>query len=143
MKPVFAGLALSLLALSVGCPWAVAQTTSSPAETEQLELIVGKQQKALEQQQAQILALQSALAEQKEMLFHLLQRGTGATLVQAAERKSDNDPQAQGEPVPAQTETQSLTPEQKRVDQELQRGPEIADITPTTPALDLGPAKVR
>jgi hypothetical protein len=143
MKPVFAGLALSLLALSVGCPWSVAQTTSSKSETEQLKLIVGEQQRALDRQQTEILALQSALAEQKEMLVHLLRRGTGATLVQAAERKSDNDLQAQGEPVPAQTEPQSLTPEQKQVDQELQRGPEIADITPTTPALSLGPAKVR
>src|SRR5271165_5437825 len=33
--------------------------------------------------------------------------------------------------------------EQEKVEEELQRGPEIADITPDTPALKLGPAKVR
>jgi hypothetical protein len=32
---------------------------------------------------------------------------------------------------------------QEQVEQELQRGPEIADVTPTTPALKLGPAKLR
>ncbi|MGC2402818.1 MAG: hypothetical protein WA510_23700, partial [Acidobacteriaceae bacterium] len=33
--------------------------------------------------------------------------------------------------------------EQEKIGEELQRGPEIADITPNTPALQLGPAKIR
>ena len=45
-----------------------AQNSSNSAEIENLKLIVDQQQKALEQQQAQIQALQSALTEQKKML---------------------------------------------------------------------------
>ena len=40
-------------------------------------------------------------------------------------------------------EQQSPADKQTRVEEELQRGPEIADVTPTTPALELGPAKIR
>ena len=40
-------------------------------------------------------------------------------------------------------EQQPLSPEAQKVQDELQRGPEIADLTPDTPALNLGPAKIR
>jgi hypothetical protein len=40
-------------------------------------------------------------------------------------------------------EQQPLSPEAEKVEDELQRGPEIADVTPNTPALNLGPAKIR
>jgi hypothetical protein len=59
------------------------------------------------------------------------------------DRKVDNDPQTHSAPSPVPSGQQSLTPEQVQVEEELQRGPEIADVTPTTPALELGPAKIR
>ncbi|HEY6385651.1 MAG TPA: hypothetical protein VIX91_08230 [Candidatus Acidoferrum sp.] len=132
-----------LWVISAGCLSATAQTSSSTAELEKLKLIVGQQQKALEQQQAQILALQSALAEQKKMLVSVMGRTSDGTLVPAVDRKTDNDLQAQNEPPPVPSEQQALTPEQTQVEEDLQRGPEIADVTPTTPALRLGPAKIR
>jgi hypothetical protein len=38
---------------------------------------------------------------------------------------------------------QPLSPEAEHVEEELQRGPEIADVTPDTPKLQLGPAALR
>jgi hypothetical protein len=94
MKPVVSILALHWT-LSVNCLLATAQASSDTAEIEQLKLIVGQQQRALEQQQAQILVLQSALAEQKKILVDVVQGPTsGAALAGAMDRK-DNDPQAQ------------------------------------------------
>ena len=66
-----------------------------------------------------------------------------ASRVPAVYRKADNKLQAPGQPSPVSSELPSLTPEQEQTEQELQRGPEIADVTPTTPALKLGPAKIR
>ena len=43
-----------IFALSVGCSGLWAQTSSNPSEIEQLKSLVGAQQKALEQQQAEI-----------------------------------------------------------------------------------------
>jgi len=150
MKPI---VPLALLwVLSAGGLSLTAQTPNSTADIEQLRSIVGEQQrtleqqqKGLEQQQAQILALQSALAEQKKMLLKAVQVETnGATLVPAADRKAGNDLQSQSEPTSLSSEQPPLlTPQQEQVQEELQRGPEIADVTPTTPALQLGPAKVR
>jgi hypothetical protein len=143
MKPLVSVLAL-LWVLSAGCLSVMAQASNSTADIEQLKLILSQQQKALEQQQAQIRALQSALAEQQKMLVDVVQgRASVSALVPAVYRKSDDNLQAQSEPTPVPGEQQSLTPQQERVEQELQRGPEIADVTPTTPALELGPAKVR
>jgi hypothetical protein len=150
MKPI---VPLALLwVLSAGGLSLTAQTLNSTADIELLRSIVGEQQrtleqqqKGLEQQQAQILALQSALAEQKKMLLEAVQvEINGATLVSAADRKAGNDLQSQSEPTSLSSEQPPLlTPQQKEVQEELQRGPEIADVTPTTPALQLGPAKVR
>jgi hypothetical protein len=149
MKPV---VPLALLwVLSAGGLSLTAQTPNSTADIEQLRSIVGEQQrtleqqqKGLEQQQAQILALQSALAEQKKMLLKAVQVETnGATLVPAADRNAGNDLQSQSEPTSLSSDQPPLlTPQQEQVQEELQRGPEIADVTPTTPALQLGPAKV-
>lgn len=129
--------------LSVGCLSVTAQTSSTGAEIERLKLIVGKQQDALEQQQTQILALQSALAEQKKMLVSLVQGGTSGAKPVPAVYRADNGSQAQSEPSAVPNEQPPLTPQQSQVEQELQRGPEIADVTPTTPALKLGPANIR
>jgi hypothetical protein len=133
-----------------GCPLLPAQTSSDAGELEQLKPVVRSQQNLLEQQQAQIQALQSALAEQKQMLLGIVQwRTQGATPVQAvAEANADYHIAA---PVQTQTSASQAAPvdqepplvEQEKVGEELQRGPEIADITPDTPALKLGPAKVR
>jgi hypothetical protein len=122
----------------------MAQTSSSTDEIEKLKSIVGQQQKMLEQQQTEIVVLQSAMAEQKSLLVNLTQgRTSGATPDPAASRHSGNKVQAQDQPLAVAGEQQSLTPAQEQVQEELQRGPEIADVTPTTPALQLGPAKVR
>src|SRR5277367_1983831 len=144
MKPVVPILVL-LWVHSVGCPALPAQTLSSTAEIEQLKLIVGEQQRALEQQQAQILALQSAMAEQKKILVSMVPgSGSGAKLVPAVDRKADYEPRAERDLSPVLSEQLApLTPLQSQVEGELQRGPEIADVTPTTPALKLGPAKIR
>jgi hypothetical protein len=119
---------------------AAAQTSSSATEFENLKLIVGQQQRALEQQQAQILALQSALAK----LGNVVQgRTSDVTLVPATDPKAADDLQTPRAQLLAPTEPPPLAPVQEQVEQQLQRGPEIADVTPTTPALKLGPAKLR
>jgi len=125
-----------------------AQTTRDATEFDQLKSLVISQQKTLEHQQAQIEALQQALAEQKEMLANALQRdGTDSSNIVSAvyhpsvETSIATKPQAPQNPPPSDQEP--LTPEQQKVEEELQRGPEIADVTPDTPAVKLGPAKVR
>src|SRR5271165_3851789 len=135
----------SLLATS---PTLIAQSPPATNDIEQLKSLVGAQQKALEQQQVQIQKLQSALAEQQQMLIGVVQNGSGtAKLVPAVDRTVDL--RADGHAV--QTPDNQATPadqeptlaEQEAVEEELQRGPEIADATPDTPALKLGPAKIR
>jgi len=140
------------------CPLLQAQTSSDAAELQQLKSLVISQQKELEQQQGQIRALQSAMAEQNKKLTSLIDRGSGGA---KAVTDVDRDPAyvaaGSGARVPVgenppqnhQQATQSEPPEsppeqqQEAVREELQRGPEIADITPATPALALGPARVR
>jgi hypothetical protein len=107
-----------------------AQTPATPSELDQLKSLVSAQQKLLEQQQAEIKALQQAFAEQKELLASALHKDT--TL---------NPQVTENRPVPE--EPQRLSPGQVQVEEELQRGPEIAEVTPDTPALKLGPANVR
>src|SRR5580704_17453258 len=63
---------------SAACISAMAQNSSSSPEIENLKLIVDQQQKALEQQQAQLQVLQSTLAEQKKMLVSLVQGATSS-----------------------------------------------------------------
>lgn len=130
--------------LSVSCRSAMAQTSTSMAEIEKLKSIVDQQQRVLEQQEAQIQALQSALAEQKGMMTRIMRTASrGETLNLATDPKPDNHQQTQTESFQVSTEQQPLTPLQTQIEEELQRGPEIADVTPTTPALQLGPSKIR
>ncbi len=128
----------------------LAQTSSDAGDLEQLKSVVGAQQQLLEQQQAQIQALQLALAEQKQILAGIVQQRTeGAKQLPAVTETNADEhlsvemrtqtPQSQA--VPAGQQPSPL--EQEQVEEELQRGPEIADVTPTTPALQLGPAKIR
>lgn len=134
--------ALTLLGiLSIGCQPATAQTYSSTTEIEKLKLVVDRQQRMLDQQQSEIQALQSALAEQKRMVLSVMSAAnSGDGLDPATDSKPENQEQAQAETpqVPIH-----LTSQQLQVEEELQRGPEIADVTPTTPSLQLGPAKIR
>ncbi len=133
----------------VGCPLLLAQKPTDGGELEQLKSVVRSQQNVLDQQQAQIEALQLALAEQKQILEGLAQEHMQAakllpatTVVKpdyhvAAIQKQTSESHA------APVDQEPSLAEQEEVGEELQRGPEIADITPNTPALKLGPAKVR
>lgn len=127
-----------------------AQTATQAAELEQLKSMVRSQQIVLEEQQAQIQALQLAMAEQKQMSTGVVQPGTkGTKQVPTATTWNANDPMAPA--TKTQASNSQATPigqepplaEQEKIGEELQRGPEIADITPDTPALQLGPAKIR
>jgi uncharacterized coiled-coil protein SlyX len=94
---------------SVACQSAMAQNSNNSAEIENLKSIVDQQQKALEQQQAQIQALQSALTEQKKMLVSLVQRATSSdTANPPTYPKTDNHLQAQTEPSPVPSEQQPV-----------------------------------
>ncbi len=141
---------LLFICFFAGCPLLPAQTSTQAAELEQLKSMVRSQQIVLEEQQAQIQALQLAMAEQKQMLTGLVQPGTKSTKqVPTATTWNANDPMAPASQT--QASNSQATPigqepplaEQEKIGEELQRGPEIADITPDTPALQLGPAKIR
>ena len=141
---------LLFICFFAGCPLLPAQTATQAAELEQLKSMVRSQQIVLEEQQAQIQALQLAMAEQKQMLTGLVQPGTkGTKQVPTATTWNANDPMAPA--TKTQASNSQATPigqepplaEQEKIGEELQRGPEIADITPDTPALQLGPAKIR
>jgi hypothetical protein len=121
-----------------------AQAATTPSELDQLKALVSAQQKLLEHQQAEIEALQKAIAEQKEMLANALHKDATVTPVAAGDgkaKKTSSPAVAENRPVPA--EPQHLSPGQVQVEEELQRGPEIAEATPDTPALKLGPANIR
>ena len=141
---VLARILTALGIFSIGCQSALAQTSTSTVEIEKLKAIVGQQQKTLEQQQVQILALQSALAEEKKMIQSVMRTATsGDAPNPPIDPKRDKNEQAQSEALPISSAQQPLTPKLMQLEEELQRGPEIADVTPTTPALQLGPAKIR
>jgi hypothetical protein len=121
---------------------------SSATEMDELKAQMRAQQKLLEKQQAQIQTLESALATQQKMLASVVQRGgNGPRLAPAVDGTVDvktgadevESPQNRATP----SDEQPLSPQAKEVEAELERGPEIADVTPLTPALQLGPAKVR
>jgi len=90
----------------------------------------------VEKQQARIEALESALAAQQQLLLKIAsansQRGilipaaepSGASVTRVETRENSTQQQAQ----------QPLSPNAQKKEDELQRGPEIADVTPTTPA---------
>jgi len=150
VKSLVSCLLLSLFQLATSLS-GFAQSPPATTDVEQLRLLVGAQQKALEQQQAQIQKLQSAMAEQQQMLIGVVQNSnSNPRLMPAVDRTADlragdynsQTPQdAQTQPAPPAEE---LTLEQQEEQQgELERGPEIADPKPDTPALNLGPAKLR
>ena len=140
-----------LCAFALGCASLVAQTPANLAEISELKSLVTAQQKALEQQQAQIEQLKSALTEQQVMLLGVVQKNTGpAQYLPAVDRAVDlpagdhNFQTPQEAPAQPEQAPEDLTLQPQEAQQgELQRGPEIADPKPDTPALKLGPAKVR
>src|SRR3974390_2016423 len=137
--------------LGIGSTALMAQPPANSSEINELKSLITTQQKALEQEQAQIQQLQSALAEQQVMLLGVVQKNTGpAQYLPAADRTVDlragdynlQTPQEAQNP-PAQAPEELTLQEQEAQQGELQRGPEIADPKPDTPALKLGPAKLR
>jgi hypothetical protein len=128
--------------------YVLAQEFSAP-DIDQLKVQVNSQQKLLEKQQARIDALERALAEQQRTLVNVVPGKAQKAMLVPAVASSDTDLQSessgvltQDSPAPRQ-EQQPLSPEAQKVQNELQRGPEIADVKPDTPALNLGPAKIR
>ena len=132
------------VALLAGSSSLAGQNSTNPTDFDQLKSQVAAQQRLLEQQQAHIQALESALADEHKMLVGVTHNGN-AMLVPAMHTTSDvpsDYGQAPDNP-PMPADQQPTLAEQEKVEEELQRGPEIADVTPDTPALKLGPAKVR
>ena len=118
-----------------------AQAPTQSIDVGPLKSQLAAQQKTLDQQQQQIQALQAALAEQRKMLQTLAENPNAAAL-----QKSVQDLQTSVDQVKAQEGqivSPPLSPEAEKTEEELQRGPEIADVTPDTPAIPLGPAKIR
>ena len=105
---------------------------SSAANIDQLKAQMNSQQKVLEQQQAHIEALESALAEQKRMLVNVVQSNANGAILVPSVGHSVTDLKAEAYGVETQhslappQEQQPLSPEAKEVQDELQRGPEIA-----------------
>jgi hypothetical protein len=103
----------------------------------------------VEKQQARIEALESALAAQQQMLIRIASanpdKSIPVTTVESATAnlKTVAYDVETVENSSQQQEQQPLSPKAQKAEDELQRGPEIADVTPTTPALNLGPAKIR
>ena len=141
-------LLVFLLATSLAV---IAQSSTATSDIEQLKVQMNAQQKLLEKQQAHIQALESALAEQQKMLTNVVQVGGAngsAMLVPAVGHSvTDLSAGAYGNQTPDNTtvpaDQEPPLAEQEKVEEELQRGPEIADVTPDTPAVKLGPAKLR
>ena len=122
----------------------------SPSETEldELKAQMKEQQKLLEKQQARIETLESALATQQKTRAEVAHYGaSGPAMVPAVAHTADVATGVDGVQAPPNqampSQQQPLSPEAEKVQEELQRGPEIADVTPDTPAIQLGPAKVR
>jgi hypothetical protein len=151
MKITVAGCLFSLFVFSASMRssmYVLAQEFSAP-DIDQLKVQVNSQQKLLEKQQARIDALERALAEQQRTLVNVVPGKAQKAMLVPAVASSDTDLQSessgvltQDSPAPRQ-EQQPLSPEAQKVQNELQRGPEIADVKPDTPALNLGPAKIR
>src|SRR5271165_5481555 len=150
---IFANGILFLLFIGGSPLWA--QESSNKKEIQQLKSLVTAQQKALEQQQkalelqqTQIQELRLSVAEEKLTLTGGDQHATlvpavgHVTVPNSGYHPAPNMPPQAGQTAPVVN--QEPTPEQQeKVEEELQRGPEIADVTPDTPAIPLGPAKIR
>ena len=134
-----------VIALALVIPLSVKAQSSSVTEIDELKAQMKAQQKLLEKQQAQIQTLESALATQQKMLAEVIHSGAnGPALVPAVDPGVDVKAEDYGVQAPQNpSERQPSSPEAEQVEEELQRGPEIADVTPDTPAIQLGPAKVR
>ncbi len=137
---------LLFVALAVVRPLAV-NAQSSATEIDELKAEMSVQQKLLEKQQAHIEALESALAAQQKILVEVVHGGAnGDRLVPAVDPTVDPKVEASGGQAQKNLtvpQNPPLTQEQEKVEVELQRGPEIADVTPHTPAIQLGPVEVR
>jgi len=150
---IFANGILFLLFIGGSPLWT--QESSNKKEIQQLKSLVTAQQKALEQQQkalelqqTQIQELRLSVAEEKLTLTGGDQHATlvpavgHVTVPNSGYHPAPNMPPQAGQTAPVVN--QEPTPEQQeKVEEELQRGPEIADVTPDTPAIPLGPAKIR
>ena len=137
MKPhTFLGAVLVTLP-----PLIFAQAPTQSVDVGPLKSQVAAQQKMLEQQQQQIQALQTALAEQKKLLQSIAAPAEAAALEKSVQdlKSSVNEIKAEE----GQAVSPPLSPQAEKTEEELQRGPEIADVTPDTPAIALGPAKIR
>jgi hypothetical protein len=124
-----------------------AQSPTQSVDVGSLKSQVAAQQKMLDQQQQQIQALQAAMSEQRKMLQTMTQSGgnaNAAALEQSVQdlQKSATDLKT-NESQWTPPSNQPLSSQAEKVEEELQRGPEIADVTPDTPAIPLGPAKIR
>jgi len=132
---------LSVISMLVTASTNVSAQASSTSDVDSLKAQV-------EKQQARIEALESALAAQQQILMKIATANpqTG-TLIPAVDHSTADLTTAiyevkTHENVTQQQEQPPLPPKAQKED-ELQRGPEIANVTPTTPALNLGPAKIR
>lgn len=139
---------LLVVALVVLTPLSIKAQSSSETEMNELKAQLKAQQKLLEKQQAQIQALESALATQQKMLMEVSHCGANApAVVPELNRSVEVKVQPDGFQPPknqlAQSEQQSPAPEAEGAGDVLQRGQEIAGVTPTTPKLQLGPAAIR
>jgi hypothetical protein len=132
----------ALLLSAVTVSWGSAFGQNSVAsDIDQLKIQMAKQQKRIE-------ALESALALQQEALVRASIASTKPIVSVAIQRSADDSPiiehEVHKQNVFIQEHSQQpLSPKSQKVEDDLQRGPEIADITPTTPTLNLGPAKIR
>jgi len=138
------GIALAVVVI----PLSMKAQSSSAGEMDELKAQMKAQQKLLEKQQARIETLESALATQQKMLTEVAHNGAnGPALVPAVAHTADVATGVDGAQAPPSqampSEQQPLSPEAEKVQQELQRGPEIADVTPDTPKIQLGPAALR
>jgi hypothetical protein len=90
----------------------------------------------------QTIQTQSPLP-QSSQAFENIATTAAAPVDHTGNPKASDEIQARNGPAGVLTEQQPPAVKPGQVEEELQRGPEIADVTPTTPALELGPAKIR
>jgi hypothetical protein len=140
---------LIVVSVSMTSSISVLGQETSASGIDQLKAQMNSQQTLIEKQQARIDALESALAEQHRILVNVIQaKAQGAVPVRAVvssetDLRSENQAVGTEDSLVPRQEQRPLSPEAQKVQDELQRGPEIADLTPDTPALNLGPAKIR
>jgi len=140
---------LLVIALAVVViPLSMKAQSSTETELDELKAQMKAQQKLLEKQQARIETLESALATQQKTLAEVAHSGTnGPAMVPAVAHTADVATGVDGAQAPPNqampSEQQPLSPQAEKVQEELQRGPEIADVTPVAPKIQLGPAALR